>query len=129
MNTPSHEENFVKESIEKYRKQLLHKRKAEENVVESIEKYRTKLLDTTKRNPLISFKHSPRSRQHIRLIDELPDFLYEALVGGKILQFRSLPEESQIPADEKTPDFIRHFEQAKITDEAYNEALEAIDEE
>ena len=60
----------------------------ENPVKESIENYRKKLLDTSKRNPLISFKHQERSRQQIRVIDELPNVLYEKLDNGKTLQFR-----------------------------------------
>ncbi len=98
-------------------------------VKECIEKYRSKLLDTSRRNSLISFNHSERSRQHIRVIDELPDFLYSEFLDGKKLTFLPLPEEDQIPPDEKTPEFIRHIEQAKLTDEDYIEAVDAIDED
>ena len=98
-------------------------------VKECIEKYRSKLLDTSRRNSLISFNHSERSRQHIRIIDELPDFLYGEFLDGKKLTFLSLREEDQIPPDEKTPEFMRHLEQAKLTDEEYIEAIDAIDED
>lgn len=98
-------------------------------VQECVEKYRSKLLDTSRRNSLISFNHSERSRQHIRIIDELPDFLYGEFLDGKKLTFLPLPEEDQIPPDEKNPEFMRHLEQAKLTDEEYTEAIDAIDED
>lgn len=98
-------------------------------VKECIEKYRSKLLDTSRRNSLISFNHSERSRQHIRVIDELPDFLYGEFLDGKKLTFLALPEEDQIPPDEKTPEFLRHLEQAKLTDEDYIESIDSIDED
>lgn len=98
-------------------------------VKECIEKYRSKLLDTSRRNSLISFNHSERSRQHIRVIDELPDFLYGEFLDGKKLTFLPLPEEDQIPPDEKTPEFMRHLEQAKLTDEEYIEAVDNVDED
>ena len=44
-----------------------------------IENLRTRLLDLSKRNRLISFKHSDRARNHVRVIDELPDVIYERL--------------------------------------------------
>ena len=47
-----------------------------------VERSRSKLLDTSKRNNLISFNHRGNSRQHIRVIDELPDFLYKAFRDG-----------------------------------------------
>jgi hypothetical protein len=98
-------------------------------VKECIEKYRAKLLDTSRRNSLISFNHSEISRQHIRVIDELPDFLYEKLLDGATFEFLSLPGEDQTPPDEKTPEFMRHLEQAKLTDESYIEAIDSIDED
>ncbi len=97
-------------------------------VKECIEKYRTNLVDTSKRNNLISFKHSERSRQEIRLIDELPDFLYKTLLDGQTLTFKSLPEANQIPPDEKTLEFLNALERAKLTDQKYLEAIETIDE-
>jgi hypothetical protein len=42
-------------------------------VREIIQRYRTKLLDLTSRNPLISFKHSERSRSQIRVVGEEGD--------------------------------------------------------
>ena len=98
-------------------------------VKECVEKYRSRLLDTSKRNSLISFNHSERSRQHIRIIDELPDFLYGEFLDGKTLTFLPLPEEDQIPPDEKTPTFRRRLEQAKLTDEAYIEAIDNVNED
>ena len=98
-------------------------------VRECVEKYRAKLLDTSKRNSLISFNHSERSRQHIRIIDELPDFLYGQLLDGKTFTFLPLPEEDQIPPDEKTDEFRRRLEQAKLTDEEYRETIDAVDED
>ncbi len=100
-----------------------------EFVQECIEKYRAKLLDTSRRNSLISFNHSERSRQHIRVIDELPDFLYGEFLNGKKLTFRALPEEDQVPPDEKTSEFLSHLEQAKLTDEEYIKAIDSIDED
>lgn len=94
-----------------------------------VERYRSKLLDTSKRNGLISFKHSERSRQHIRVIDELPNFLYEELLEGKTLSFSALPEDDQISPDEKTSTFLRHLEQAKLTNQDYIKAIDSINED
>ena len=98
-------------------------------IEECIEKYRAKLIDTSKRNSLISFKHSERSRQHIRVIDELPEFLYGNLLNDVEFKFLPLPEEDTIPPDEKTSSFIHRLNQAQLTDEEYLEALDEIDEE
>ena len=97
-------------------------------IKQSIEKYRSRLLDTSKRNSLIAFRHIERSRQHVRVIDELPDFLYDQLVSGKTLTFKALPEEDQPPPDEQEPRFKRRLEQARLTDEKYIEAIDSLDE-
>ena len=39
---------------------------------------REKLLDLTRRNRTLNYKHSDRARTHIRVIDEIPDYLFEA---------------------------------------------------
>ena len=109
------------------KKNNLRSEEQQEFVKECVERYRTKLLDTSKRNPLISFNHSERSRQHVRIIDELPDFLYGQFLDGKIFTFRALPEEDEIPSDEKTIRFRRRLVQAKLTDEEYRSTIDAID--
>lgn len=68
-------------------------------VRETIGKLRTRLLDLTTRNPLISFKHSSRTRRHIRVVDELPDNLYSRLESDSKMRFRSLGEEPSEPDD------------------------------
>lgn len=98
-------------------------------IKECVDKYRSRLLDTSKRNSLISFNHSERSRQHIRVIDELPDFLYGEFLDGKTLTFNGLPNEEDDPPDEKTPEFRSYLERAKLTDEAYIEAIDAVDQD
>lgn len=106
--------------------------KDQRRMAEEIKKCRDRLLDTSRRNSLISLRHSERSRQHIRIIDELPDFLYGAFLDGRWLEFKSLPEVSggdQTPADEETREFRRRLEEAMITDDEYNDALDAVDEE
>lgn len=101
----------------------------QEFVKECVEKYRMKLLDTGKRNNLISFNHSERSRQHVRVIDELPDFLYGQFLDGKAFTFLPLPEEDQVPPDEKNSTFRRRLEQFQLTDEEYREAMDAVDQD
>src|SRR5947208_12030442 len=58
-------------------------------VVAKVERMREALLDLSNRNQLLNFKHSERSRMHIRVIDELPEFLFERLVGGRELRFKA----------------------------------------
>ncbi len=64
--------------------------KHRELIAGRLRELRKKLLDLTNRNRLLSFKHSDRARTHVRVIDELPDILYEKLSDGDRLVFRSL---------------------------------------
>ncbi len=54
-----------------------------------------RLLDLTNRNRLLNFVHAERSRSHVRVIDELPEFLYERLCSGHELEFRGLAESAR----------------------------------
>ena len=96
-------------------------------VKKQIETLRQKLLDLTNRNSLLNFKHSPRSRNHIRLIDELPDILFERLQTGRPFFFKSLPEPEDEPRDEKTEKFKIALEEARYTDEAYIEQMKSLE--
>ena len=57
---------------------------------DSLEAVRKKLLDLTGRNVLINYKHPKTSS--IRIIDELPDQLFEILSEGRKLAFDAVPE-------------------------------------
>ena len=89
---------------------------------------REKLLDLSNRNRLTSFKHSDRSRTHIRIIDELPDVLFAKLKDGEKLAFESLPEPESMPLDEETDEFLLALEAARATDEEYRRAMRALPE-
>ena len=88
-----------------------------------VQEYRTKLLDLTSRNPLISFRHSERSRSHIRIINEIPEKLFNKLVAGRELSFKPLPDPQLTPRDEDTPFFASSLRRAKAEDRAYRETL------
>ena len=88
-----------------------------------IQQYRTKLLDITNRNPLINFRHSERSRSHIRIVDAIPERLYAKLINGDQLSFEALPDPELVPNDEKTPVFNDLLRQARSEDQTYNNAI------
>ncbi len=46
-------------------------------VAQYLEKLRLRLLDLSGRNRLLNFKFSERSRTQVRLVDELPDQVFE----------------------------------------------------
>ena len=57
---------------------------------DSLEAVRKKLLDLSGRNTLLNYKHPKASC--VRLIDELPDQIFEVLILGKAFTFIPVPE-------------------------------------
>ena len=70
----------------------------------AIAKYRENLLDISNRNNLINLNFNPRSNKVIRIIDELPNNIYQKLTdeADKRLQLIPLPPSEKEPKDEKT---------------------------
>ena len=96
-------------------------------LAQAISDLREKLIDISKRNPLISFKHSERSASYVRVVDERPDGLFVRLRDGE-MQFEPLPDPEAEPADEKTADFRMALEAARLTDSEYLATIEALGE-
>ncbi|MGH9508370.1 MAG: DUF4011 domain-containing protein, partial [Terriglobales bacterium] len=92
-------------------------------VKHAVERYRSKLLDLSSRNPLISFRHSERSRTHFRVVDEIPEVLFSKLETGNPLSVVPLPDPPEAPDDEYSPAFEKALRSAKREDEEYREAL------
>lgn len=59
-------------------------------IISSIEAIRKKLLDLSTRNRLLNFTH--RRTNSIRIVDELPNQLYDNLLAGKEFTFIPVPE-------------------------------------
>jgi len=98
-------------------------------IKQSLEKLREKLLDLSNRNSLLNFKHSERSKTHIRIIDELVNQVYEKLIiENKSLTFKALPAFEDDPKDEKTSVFKNELIIARRFDEEYLRDLEELDE-
>lgn len=91
-----------------------------------IEKLRAKLLDLSMANRLLNFKHSDKSRSHIRIIDEMPEALLDQLGQPKNLQFKWIEDPDTEPADEQNDTFRRAVSHAKESDEAYLEEKEKL---
>lgn len=86
-------------------------------VKERIKACQKRLLDTSKRNKLISFKHSERSHQHVRVINAQFDSLYYALLeGDKPLKLLPLPDPEKSSPDEEKEGFLNHLSQADSAD-------------
>ncbi len=88
----------------------------------SIDALRRRLLDLTGRNPLLNFRHG-RTRRSLRVIDEIPDQLFQKLEGESVLRFKSIGEPDDEPEDEKAPAFRRALETARLDDEVYLRAI------
>jgi len=104
----------------------IQEKEKEELIRRLIEKSRLKLLDLSRRNPLLFTRFSERSHSHIRVVDELPQVLFDRLVNGKMC-FRPLPSLEEDPKDEDTPEFQNALAEARLTDQVYQEALKRID--
>lgn len=60
----------------------------------SLQAVRKKLLDLTGRNQLINYKHPKVSS--VRIVDELPDQIFEELQSGKTFTFEPVPDPTEI---------------------------------
>jgi hypothetical protein len=72
----------------------------------TVESLRARLLDLTARNRLLNCSHKPGKRDQIRVVDELPDFLYERLRDKQELTFRPLPHGDDAELAGSNPDEI-----------------------
>tara|TARA_B100000780_G_scaffold59903_1_gene38393 strand:+ start:5782 stop:6045 length:264 start_codon:yes stop_codon:yes gene_type:complete len=77
-------------------------------ITEKIQELRLKLLDLTNRNSLLNFRHSEKALTHVRIIDELPDFLFGSLIEGDKLTFKPLPEPDDEPHDCTSSEYFGH---------------------
>ncbi len=89
---------------------------------------RERLLDLSRRNPMLNYKHQPRSKRQLQIVDEVPEEVYRQLTGAEAsLDIIALPEPEDIPPDEKTEEFVSAFEHAKVSDLEYLTRVEALD--
>ena len=65
-------------------------RMCQEAALRALENLRGRLLDLTARNPLINFKHTKGGS--LRIIDKLPDKLFETLLDDTKVRFRPIPK-------------------------------------
>lgn len=74
-------------------------------VRQGLDRLRLKLLDLTNRNRLLNFKFSERSKRFVRIVDEVPDQLYQQLTDERTpttkLYFVGLPNPPDEPVIEQ----------------------------
>ena len=68
-------------------------------ILETLENIRKRLLDTTRRNRLINFRLN--QKDCLRVVDELPNQLFDVLIDGKSMSFLPVPEPSEKQLIEK----------------------------
>jgi RecA/RadA recombinase len=94
------------------------------------EQLRLKLLDLSKKNRMLNYSFSTRSKRHLQIVDEVLEEIYRKLGAEEnLLEIRPLEEPDEIPTDEKNDDFISAFEHAKVSDVDYLVKLEALESE
>ncbi len=96
-------------------------------LIDRIENLRPKLLDLSRRNPLISTKLGPRSSSAVRVVDELPDVLAHNILQDQVMRFVPLPPLDDDPKDEQSREFQSALSEARVTEDVYLAAMEAID--
>jgi len=89
---------------------------------------RDKLLDLSNRNNLINLSFNPRSNRIIRIIDELPNQIYQQLLDGNQFEIISLPPPPDEYEDEKTEEYLTTYELAKLNDEIFLDEVEKLGE-
>ena len=92
------------------------------------ERLREKLLDLSKRNRMLNYKISERSKTQLRIVDEVLEDVYKQLAGNEhSFRIVPLPEPDDIPADEKTDDFLNAMAHGRVSDLEYVKAIEDLD--
>lgn len=97
-----------------------------EQIREQVEEFRKQLLGRTLRNPLLNCPHGPRVRAQIRVVDELPDAVFERLEAEDTFTFLPLPEPRDRPDDEGGEEFREELERYKRNSETYTAAIEQL---
>lgn len=91
-----------------------------------IEEFRKQLLGLTLRNPLLNFRHGTSARTQIRVIDELPDAVFERLEEGADYSFKPLPEPRLEPDDEGSDEFLDALDAYRRRSETYRAAIAGV---
>lgn len=91
------------------------------------ENLRHRLLDLTRRNQLLNYGLSPRSKRFLQAIDCDIEGVHRRLFNEEqSVEILPLPEPDSIPSDERTDEFRVALERAKATEIKYLSALEAL---
>lgn len=91
-----------------------------------IEEFRKQLLGMTRRNHLLNCPHTSRVQAQVRIVDELPDVVFERLEVGSEFTFLPSPEPRDRPDDEESDEFLKELTRYKQTSGTYTAAIEQV---
>ena len=88
-----------------------------------------RILDLSKRNAMINSRFNPGGKKHFRIIDEIPQQIYEKLSASP-MSFKHLPRLDEDPEDENDLEFQERLSISLLTDEEFlNKSENASDED
>ena len=97
-----------------------------EHIHAQISEFRKQLLGMTLRNSLLNCPHGPRVQAQVRVVDELPDIVFERLEGGGDFMFLPLPEPRDQPDDEDSDEFLEALALHKSESATFAAAIEQV---
>ena len=91
-----------------------------------LEGFRKQLLGMTLRNNLLNCPHGPSITAQVRVVDELPDVVFQRMEAGDGYTFLPLPEPRGAPDDEDSDEFHDALKEHKAQSTTYQAALSQI---
>jgi very-short-patch-repair endonuclease len=92
------------------------------------EDLRLRLLDLSRRNQLLNYRFSARSKRYLQIVDCSLNEVHKALADEeRSLPLAALPEPPEVPSDERTEEFRAALDRASETDVEYLTAIAAIE--
>lgn len=89
---------------------------------------RLKLLDLSKKNRMLNYSLSSRSKRHLQIVDEVIDEVYKKLIVEEAtLRIEPLADPEDVPPEEKTEEFAAALEHAKVSHLEYLTKLEVLE--
>jgi len=91
------------------------------------ENLRRQLLDLSRRNQLLNYSLTGRSKRFVQIFNIPIQSVHDALIDSdKPITIVPLPDLPDVPLDEQTEEFIVAFERARLTDSAYLNKVEEL---
>ena len=92
------------------------------------EDLRLRLLDLSRRNQLLNYGLSARSKRFLQIVNGTLERTHNLLAGDEAtVRIAPLPEPDDIPSEERTDEFGSALDRGRVTDVEYLTAIEAIE--